>query len=579
MGAACCSEREHEDDGKAPPPPRPRQPPLADKQQQDGGVRVLGPGSRGAGRRLVFSQSGQLLDFYEPASAGKANDGASLDDAAALGEGSFGQVRLVRDKRSLDLRALKVVHKQEPDGQRRDIDELMQELETMAATDHPHVAKLYHGFQDDEAMYLVVEYCSGGDLFAHLTEGTNYLWHRGCGYKAFGEKRVADILQQVCRAAAHIHANGLVHCDLKPHNFVFENSTPEALLKLIDFGMAKFSASESQRLLLGTPDYAAPEMLRAQSEPETVVSFPGDVWAIGVMLHLMLTGTMPRSANRRILFVDQDDFVEMQLEVLESGPTYDFDAPEWRHISEDAKHLLAGMLQLEPSRRPTASSALRHVWIVERAPRAAQQTLDEAIVGRLAVFARRSKLQQAALSIAADRMRVGSEARHLQQVWDSLDTDGDGLVSLHVLEEHMAKCGIKPPPGLSAALAALTGPGGRVGANQFLAATLEPRKLRERGFARMVFHALDMEGRGRIFPQQLKAAVGDDCGVGPNGVDEKQFYALLDKSAMQWEPVLGGHGRAMPSAPLLTPAMLPPRTTMAQTAMPLRTAPNLSVRD
>eukprot|EP00747_Dinoflagellata_sp_TGD_P208490 gnl/TRDRNA2_/TRDRNA2_81974_c1_seq2.p1 gnl/TRDRNA2_/TRDRNA2_81974_c1~~gnl/TRDRNA2_/TRDRNA2_81974_c1_seq2.p1 ORF type:complete len:152 (+),score=24.26 gnl/TRDRNA2_/TRDRNA2_81974_c1_seq2:123-578(+) len=91
--------------------------------------------------------------------------------------------------------------------------------------------------------------------------------------------------------------------------------------------------------------------------------------------------------------------------------------------------------------------------------------------------------------------------------------------------------------------------------NQFFAATLEPQKLRERRFARLVFNTLDLNGTGRIYAEELQEAIGDDCGVGPQGVDEQQFYKLLDRNASQVGTQLTPR-YPLPSAPQLS---APPR--------------------
>lgn len=118
--------------------------------------------------------------------------------------------------------------------------------------DHPNIVRVYEFFEDDSAFYLVMEYCSGGELFEEMTNGNN-----------FTEQAAAQIMQQLLSAVAYLHACNITHRDIKPENILLENiEEGHYNIKLIDFGTATFIEKDrNQREKLGSVLYIAPEVL------------------------------------------------------------------------------------------------------------------------------------------------------------------------------------------------------------------------------------------------------------------------------------------------------------------------------
>lgn len=107
------------------------------------------------------------------------------------------------------------------------IDELRNEIEILRNLDHPNIVKAYEVFDNSHQIYIIMELCSGGDLYAK---------------KPYSEKEAAKIVGKLLSALKHMHAKGIIHRDLKFENIMFENTKPDAEIKLIDFGLsAKFS--------------------------------------------------------------------------------------------------------------------------------------------------------------------------------------------------------------------------------------------------------------------------------------------------------------------------------------------------
>lgn len=183
-----------------------------------------------------------------------------------------------------------------------------------------------------------MEYCSGGELFEKLTEKNS---------SVFSEAQAAEILQKLLHAINHCHSNNIAHRDLKPENIMYSKKGDDAEIKIIDFGLSKKTKTKKSKLatMVGTPYYVAPEVL------EGFYSFECDLWSIGVIMYILLSGYLPFSGNTRA-------------EVFErvKSADYNFNQKEWDNVSQNAKDLITEMLTTNRKNRITASAALKHSW-------------------------------------------------------------------------------------------------------------------------------------------------------------------------------------------------------------------------
>jgi len=145
-----------------------------------------------------------------------------------IGEGRNGAVFIVQHKISEQYYACKVLHKAEQDSSA-----LRAEIKNLRMLDHPHLVRLYEVNEDAEAVFLLMEYCSGGDLFSLVTESPE---------GRLPEKTARSFAEQMLSALQYCHSIGIVHRDVKPENFLLEGAVGEdastATLKLADFGIA-----------------------------------------------------------------------------------------------------------------------------------------------------------------------------------------------------------------------------------------------------------------------------------------------------------------------------------------------------
>jgi calcium-dependent protein kinase len=193
------------------------------------------------------------------------------DKPKVLGTGMSGPVRLAQDKNGRQY-AVKSFKKKKLNQQARD--DLKREVEIYLSLDHPHIARLEQVYETEEEVHLVMEYMAGGELYERLASK-----------KMYSEEAAAKALHQMLLAVAYLHAHNICHRDLKLENFLYE-SKDHSHLKLIDFGFSKiFSGGKQMSKACGSLHYVAPEVL-AHAYTEKA-----DMWSIGVMSHMLLTGS------------------------------------------------------------------------------------------------------------------------------------------------------------------------------------------------------------------------------------------------------------------------------------------------
>ena len=128
---------------------------------------------------------------------------------------------------------------------------LKRECEILMQVDHPNIIKTYAVYEDAKYFHIVMELCEGGELFDRIVEKLN-----------FAEKEAAVHFRNMMSAVNHLHTNGICHRDMKPENFLFATKSPDAEIKLIDFGLSrKFEKATDLTTMVGTPYYVAPEVL------------------------------------------------------------------------------------------------------------------------------------------------------------------------------------------------------------------------------------------------------------------------------------------------------------------------------
>lgn len=266
-----------------------------------------------------------LTDFYE------------VKDA--VGKGKFGTVKLGIHKKTGKKVAIKVMKKKQMTLQ--DIELQKREIEILKICQHPSIIKLLDVFENQDYIYIVMEYLKGGDLF-------NYLEKRDF---TIPESKARELTHSIATGLFYLHSFGIAHRDLKPENILMTDESDEAQPKLVDFGLSKIvGPSEKCNDPFGTLSYVAPEVLLQKPYDKSV-----DLWSLGVIIYLLLSGTLP---------FDDDDDREIARQTIHDE--VDFSYHVWKKIGSDVKDMIKRLLAKDKKDRMTLEEVLQHPWILKK---------------------------------------------------------------------------------------------------------------------------------------------------------------------------------------------------------------------
>ena len=253
-----------------------------------------------------------------------------------LGKGKFGLVKLGINKETNDKVAVKVMNKNNMDSS--DLELVRTEIEILKICQHPYIIKLYDIFENVDYIYIIMEYCSGGDLFSFLQK-RNFI---------LKEDKVATIMYKLCKAVFYVHSYGIADRDIKPENVLLTSEDEDADIRLLDFGLSKI-VGPNQKCTepYGTLTYCAPEIILDKPYLKTV-----DSWSLGVMTYLMLSGSLPFSGK---------DEHEIAKNVVYSKVNFE-KKPIWNEISREAKDFITKLLDKDLKTRIEMKTALEHPW-------------------------------------------------------------------------------------------------------------------------------------------------------------------------------------------------------------------------
>ncbi|GAM19777.1 hypothetical protein SAMD00019534_029520 [Acytostelium subglobosum LB1] len=243
-----------------------------------------------------------------------------------LGVGSFGRVFLVRRKETGKLYAMKVLNKKEM-LKKKQIAHTNTEKMVLSTMNHPFIVRLHFAFQNDNFLFMCMDYIPGGELFQHLQKAGR-----------FPEELAKFYIAEVITSLDYLHSNNIIYRDIKPENILLDE---DGHIKLTDFGLSKSGITsvvgekngEGQfaTTFCGTPEYLAPEIITGAGHGKAA-----DYWSVGILLFEMLTGRSPFLASNR------NDMYKAMIQGNLRLPMF---------LSMDAQDLLEKLLVPDPKNR------------------------------------------------------------------------------------------------------------------------------------------------------------------------------------------------------------------------------------
>jgi len=261
-------------------------------------------------------------------------------DEGTIGKGSFAKVKKVRHRLSGERFAVKILDKT---SELIDVSDLIREVTLLSSLHHPNIVKLFAVYEGRTRLFLLMELAEGGEFMHRLGEDN----------KTHSEDSVRRHVRTLVRAIGYMHENHFAHRDLKPENVLLSDNSPDAQIKIIDFGLSRpFDANEAKKMqtVCGTHAYLSPELVQMVHGKIKGYGKEVDMWGIGLMTFIMLFGFNPFAR-------------ETQLRTHDAIDRLDWRFPKDVSVSPEAKEFIARLLTANVKMRLTAEQALECAWL------------------------------------------------------------------------------------------------------------------------------------------------------------------------------------------------------------------------
>ncbi len=409
-------------------------------------------------------------------------DGTSIE----LGTGTYGRVMKVKHRGTGKFYAVKAINvtRLEP----KQVSKLYAEISIMREMDHPHVVRLREVFYTKLQIYIVMDLCTGGELFNLVTENPG---------ECATESEIAKAVNRMMGAIHYLHKHRIVHRDLKLENWLLESPGDLSSIKLIDFGLSKhFADEEHLHQAVGSTYYVAPEVLLGNYTEKC------DLWSMGVITYMMLSGSPPFWGNN-----------DQQIRNRIIRGQYSTSDKVFKNVSKGGKDFIAMLLKLDPSSRPDAGKALRHSWLTKNASSEAHAVKgslmpkSDLCVG-LKKYSQFTKFRRTVLNVVARNMPP-AELKVLRNTFQSIDVDNSGSLTIDdlykALRGHLSESEIQDM-WKNLSVAGMD----ELDYNEFIAATMWMRLQLDEERLHEAFEAFDDEGKGFLTVEDVERVVGGD---------------------------------------------------------------------
>ena len=266
-----------------------------------------------------------------------------------IGSGGFAKVVLGTHIPTNEKVAIKIMDKQQILSDELNKERVLNEISILKIVRHNNIIKLYEVMETPQKIYLVMEYCDGGELFDYIVSKQH-----------LSEKQACVFFQEIIDALTYLHSQNIVHRDVKPENILLESFGKTMTCKLIDFGISRtYTLDKLISTPCGTASYAPPEMHRG----EEYYGLLSDVWSAGVLLYAMVFGYLP--------FCEEDE--DTNIDNIIKG---NYEIPE--EASPLLRDFLSHILDIDPLTRYDLDQIKNHPWYKIVTP---QKSLPGIIIG------------------------------------------------------------------------------------------------------------------------------------------------------------------------------------------------------
>ena len=411
-----------------------------------------------------------------------------------LGQGNYGKVMLgynILDKTKSKKVAIKAMKMKKVQNM---LTIIKRETAILQSLDHPNIVKYYETRYGKDYVYIIMEYCSGGELFHKIRQ----LDH-------FSELAAAQMMEKLLKAIAHCHANGIAHRDIKPENIMYATTDPNSEIKLIDFGLSKAPKEDIPRgggqyrpekrtlsrqgTSVGTPYYVAPEVL---------TGFYGcacDIWSLGVVMYLLLTGYFPCGGTETAAILKNI-----------RNSTISYEKKIFGNVSNEAIDLCKNMLNRNEGTRLTASECLEHQWFqITKEGNEEKFKLDPLVVERLKEFHETTGLQKEVMSVLVKNLN-DQEITKLKEQFMIIDQDNTGYITIDELKEALQTAGNPlSHEQVEGIITKIDYFGNRkINYSEFIAATLDAKRFLTQEKLWILFNHFDTDNSGVITRENIK---------------------------------------------------------------------------
>ena len=429
-----------------------------------------------------------------------------------LGSGAFGEVWLVRHKDLERDFAMKIIKKRK--NKSNEEKEILNEIEILKKLDHPKILKIIDFYSKVKKYYIITEYCPEGELFNEIIK-----------VGRFDEGQTAFIINQILKAICYCHRNQIIHRDIKPENIMITKREKNGCLqvKLIDFGTAKiFEKGQSENRYVGSSYYMAPEVLKRKYDEKC------DLWSIGVIFYILLTGRPPFDGN--------DD--EEILKNVEIG-VYDKTSYPFPSLSSYAKDLINKLLQYDPKKRISAEEALEHQWFKTAEFKKKDKVntipheLAKQLITNMTKYKSNNMLKCAVVAYLVHHLTNTEECMEASKLFIKIDLNSDGKIEKHELIQGFEKFWGMSEDEVKEKVDIIfsnidTDFNGFIEYEEFVRAAVNPSIFMSQNYLKFAFNYFDRDSSGDITFEEIKKRFSQNSNYNSEKMDS-ELREIFDK--------------------------------------------------